>query len=176
MSSTGATIGDLRSSLSSTTATRPPMSSTGATWMLASSKPIGYPSLPIRNFQFRYRPTYPLPLPPPLGPPRSCRHLHSNSDSIFTRSPIPLTHSKPRPVYTAAKSPADWKRNQRDAIITGIGEICGFQLRSFENSYIHENPRTPPIFYISQTVIPFKKTDFGTLRGSIENHNGPKNQ
>ncbi|KAL4574641.1 hypothetical protein LXL04_021477 [Taraxacum kok-saghyz] len=127
MSSTGATIGDLRSSLSSTTATRPPMSSTGATWMLASSKPIGYPSLPIRNFQFRYRPTYPLPLPPPPGPPRSCRHLHSNSDSIFTRSPIPLTHSKPRPVYTAAKSPADWKRNQRDAIITGIGEICGFQ-------------------------------------------------
>ena len=49
------------------------------------------------------RPTYPLPLPPPPGPPRSCRHLHSNSDSIFTRSPIPLTHSKPRPVYTAAK-------------------------------------------------------------------------
>ncbi|KAL4591030.1 hypothetical protein LXL04_003978 [Taraxacum kok-saghyz] len=32
-----------------------------------------------------------------------------------------------------------------------------FMLRSFENSYIPENPRTPPISYISQTVIPFKK-------------------
>ncbi|KAL4591435.1 hypothetical protein LXL04_004400 [Taraxacum kok-saghyz] len=30
-------------------------------------------------------------------------------------------------------------------------------LGSFENSYIPENPRTPPISYISQTVIPFKK-------------------
>ncbi|KAL4568135.1 hypothetical protein LXL04_023737 [Taraxacum kok-saghyz] len=41
------------------------------------------------------------------------------------------------------------------------------KLRSFENSYIPENPRTPPIFYISQTVIPFKKTDFGTLQNSF---------
>ncbi|KAL4574543.1 hypothetical protein LXL04_021376 [Taraxacum kok-saghyz] len=31
------------------------------------------------------------------------------------------------------------------------------QLGSFENSYIPENPRTLPIFYISQIVIPFKK-------------------
>ncbi|KAL4582545.1 hypothetical protein LXL04_007097 [Taraxacum kok-saghyz] len=30
-------------------------------------------------------------------------------------------------------------------------------LGSFENSYIPENPRTPQISYISQTVIPFKK-------------------
>ncbi|KAL4580386.1 hypothetical protein LXL04_016577 [Taraxacum kok-saghyz] len=30
-------------------------------------------------------------------------------------------------------------------------------LGSFENSYIPENPRTPPISYISQTVISFKK-------------------
>ncbi|KAL4582868.1 hypothetical protein LXL04_007429 [Taraxacum kok-saghyz] len=30
-------------------------------------------------------------------------------------------------------------------------------LGSFENSYISENPRTPPISYISQTVISFKK-------------------
>ncbi|KAL4584443.1 hypothetical protein LXL04_009044 [Taraxacum kok-saghyz] len=30
-------------------------------------------------------------------------------------------------------------------------------LGSFENSYIPENPRTPPISYISQIVIPFKK-------------------
>ncbi|KAL4580850.1 hypothetical protein LXL04_017055 [Taraxacum kok-saghyz] len=30
-------------------------------------------------------------------------------------------------------------------------------LGSFENSYIPENPRTPPISYISQTVIPFIK-------------------
>ncbi|KAL4573970.1 hypothetical protein LXL04_020792 [Taraxacum kok-saghyz] len=30
-------------------------------------------------------------------------------------------------------------------------------LGSFENSYIPENPRTSPISYISQTVIPFKK-------------------
>ncbi|KAL4586136.1 hypothetical protein LXL04_010767 [Taraxacum kok-saghyz] len=30
-------------------------------------------------------------------------------------------------------------------------------LGSFENSYIPENPRTPPISYISQTIIPFKK-------------------
>ncbi|KAL4568769.1 hypothetical protein LXL04_024384 [Taraxacum kok-saghyz] len=30
-------------------------------------------------------------------------------------------------------------------------------LGSFENSYIPENPRTPPISDISQTVIPFKK-------------------
>ncbi|KAL4573660.1 hypothetical protein LXL04_020474 [Taraxacum kok-saghyz] len=33
---------------------------------------------------------------------------------------------------------------------------------SFENSYIPENPRTPPISYISKTAISFKKTDFGT--------------
>ncbi|KAL4584194.1 hypothetical protein LXL04_008786 [Taraxacum kok-saghyz] len=32
-----------------------------------------------------------------------------------------------------------------------------YVLGSFENSYIPENPRTPPISYISQTVIPFKK-------------------
>ncbi|KAL4555239.1 hypothetical protein LXL04_037850 [Taraxacum kok-saghyz] len=32
-----------------------------------------------------------------------------------------------------------------------------YMLGSFENSYIPENPRTPPISYISQTVIPFKK-------------------
>ncbi|KAL4577045.1 hypothetical protein LXL04_013146 [Taraxacum kok-saghyz] len=31
------------------------------------------------------------------------------------------------------------------------------EMGSFENSYIPENPRTPPISYISQTVIPFKK-------------------
>ncbi|KAL4573561.1 hypothetical protein LXL04_020371 [Taraxacum kok-saghyz] len=31
------------------------------------------------------------------------------------------------------------------------------ELGSFENSYIPENPRTPPISYISQTVIHFKK-------------------
>ncbi|KAL4572687.1 hypothetical protein LXL04_019469 [Taraxacum kok-saghyz] len=34
-------------------------------------------------------------------------------------------------------------------------------LGSFENSYIPENPRTPPISYISQTVIPFKKPTSG---------------
>ncbi|KAL4569323.1 hypothetical protein LXL04_024959 [Taraxacum kok-saghyz] len=39
-------------------------------------------------------------------------------------------------------------------------------LGSFENSYIPENPRTPPISYISQTVIPIKKTDFGTLQNT----------
>ncbi|KAL4560909.1 hypothetical protein LXL04_033065 [Taraxacum kok-saghyz] len=37
--------------------------------------------------------------------------------------------------------------------ISGIDDVVG----SFENSYIPENPRTPPISYISQTVIPFKK-------------------
>ncbi|KAL4576565.1 hypothetical protein LXL04_012661 [Taraxacum kok-saghyz] len=42
-------------------------------------------------------------------------------------------------------------------------------LGSFENSYIPENPRTPSISYISQTVIPFKKTDFGTLQ-NVHNH------
>ncbi|KAL4590839.1 hypothetical protein LXL04_003782 [Taraxacum kok-saghyz] len=36
-------------------------------------------------------------------------------------------------------------------------EFVYYMLRSFENSYIPENPRTPPISYISQTVIPFKK-------------------
>ncbi|KAL4573982.1 hypothetical protein LXL04_020804 [Taraxacum kok-saghyz] len=36
-------------------------------------------------------------------------------------------------------------------------EKSGCYMGSFENSYIPENPRTPPIFYISQTVIPFKK-------------------
>ncbi|KAL4579089.1 hypothetical protein LXL04_015224 [Taraxacum kok-saghyz] len=38
----------------------------------------------------------------------------------------------------------------------------------FENSYIPENPRTPSISYISQTVIPFKKTDFGTIQKVFE--------
>ncbi|KAL4570476.1 hypothetical protein LXL04_026131 [Taraxacum kok-saghyz] len=39
----------------------------------------------------------------------------------------------------------------------GVGGVLG----SFENSYIPENPRTPPISYISQTVIPFKKPTSG---------------
>ncbi|KAL4559414.1 hypothetical protein LXL04_031552 [Taraxacum kok-saghyz] len=39
-----------------------------------------------------------------------------------------------------------------------------FRLGSFENSYIPENPRTPPISYISQTVIPFKKPTSGTSK------------
>ncbi|KAL4555950.1 hypothetical protein LXL04_038584 [Taraxacum kok-saghyz] len=34
-------------------------------------------------------------------------------------------------------------------------------LGSFENSYIPENLRTPPISYISETVIPFKKPTSG---------------
>ncbi|KAL4569246.1 hypothetical protein LXL04_024882 [Taraxacum kok-saghyz] len=38
------------------------------------------------------------------------------------------------------------------------------QLRSFENSYIPENPRTPPISYISQTVIHFKKPTLGLFK------------
>ncbi|KAL4592127.1 hypothetical protein LXL04_005112 [Taraxacum kok-saghyz] len=57
--------------------------------------------------------------------------------------------------------------------ITKIGGVLGFSgiyefskdpntiyiysVGSFENSYIPENPRTPLISYISQTVIPFKK-------------------
>ncbi|KAL4580131.1 hypothetical protein LXL04_016312 [Taraxacum kok-saghyz] len=35
---------------------------------------------------------------------------------------------------------------------------------SFENSYIPKNPRTYSIFYISQTVIPFKKSTSGPLK------------
>ncbi|KAL4584235.1 hypothetical protein LXL04_008829 [Taraxacum kok-saghyz] len=38
------------------------------------------------------------------------------------------------------------------------------ELRYFENSYIPENPRTPPISYISQTVIPFKKPTSGLFK------------
>ncbi|KAL4566029.1 hypothetical protein LXL04_030138 [Taraxacum kok-saghyz] len=37
------------------------------------------------------------------------------------------------------------------------GDMDSGMLGSFENSYIPENPRTPPISYISQTVISFKK-------------------
>ncbi|KAL4578750.1 hypothetical protein LXL04_014881 [Taraxacum kok-saghyz] len=41
------------------------------------------------------------------------------------------------------------------------------ELRSFENSYIFENPRTPPISYISQTVITFKKPTLGSSKTFI---------
>ncbi|KAL4590181.1 hypothetical protein LXL04_003105 [Taraxacum kok-saghyz] len=41
------------------------------------------------------------------------------------------------------------------------------ELGSFENSYIPENPRTPPISYISQTVIPFKKPTSGPSKTFI---------
>ncbi|KAL4591963.1 hypothetical protein LXL04_004940 [Taraxacum kok-saghyz] len=41
------------------------------------------------------------------------------------------------------------------------GALLSAQHISFENSYIPENPRTPPISYISQTVIPFKKSTSG---------------
>ncbi|KAL4555430.1 hypothetical protein LXL04_038049 [Taraxacum kok-saghyz] len=37
-------------------------------------------------------------------------------------------------------------------------------LGTFENPYIPENPRTPPISYISQTVIPFKKPTSGLFK------------
>ncbi|KAL4581738.1 hypothetical protein LXL04_006266 [Taraxacum kok-saghyz] len=40
-------------------------------------------------------------------------------------------------------------------------------LGSFENSYIPGNPRTPPISYISQTVIPFKKPTLGPSKTFI---------
>ncbi|KAL4589597.1 hypothetical protein LXL04_002505 [Taraxacum kok-saghyz] len=53
------------------------------------------------------------------------------------------------------------------SLIAGFKKVWGPALfGSFENSYIPENPRTPPISYISQTVIPFKKTDFGTLQNA----------
>ncbi|KAL4573250.1 hypothetical protein LXL04_020049 [Taraxacum kok-saghyz] len=45
---------------------------------------------------------------------------------------------------------------------------------SFENSYIPENPRTPSISYISQTVIPFKKTNFVTLQNVNNQYNSLK--
>ncbi|KAL4591048.1 hypothetical protein LXL04_003996 [Taraxacum kok-saghyz] len=41
-------------------------------------------------------------------------------------------------------------------------------LGSFENSYIPENPRTPPISYISQTVIPFKKPTSGLSKTVLQ--------
>ncbi|KAL4592482.1 hypothetical protein LXL04_005479 [Taraxacum kok-saghyz] len=41
------------------------------------------------------------------------------------------------------------------------------ELGSFENSYIPENPRTPPISYISQTVISFKKPTSGPSKTFI---------
>ncbi|KAL4580967.1 hypothetical protein LXL04_017173 [Taraxacum kok-saghyz] len=46
---------------------------------------------------------------------------------------------------------------QRIVMIKNVLEGSEVVLGSFENSYIPENPRTPPISYISQTVIPFKK-------------------
>ncbi|KAL4581735.1 hypothetical protein LXL04_006263 [Taraxacum kok-saghyz] len=53
---------------------------------------------------------------------------------------------------------------RRDAIIEQYHRYSG---RSFENSYIPENPRTTPISYISQTVILFKKQTSGPSKTFI---------
>ncbi|KAL4580290.1 hypothetical protein LXL04_016478 [Taraxacum kok-saghyz] len=45
--------------------------------------------------------------------------------------------------------------------------VIDIVLGSFENSYIPENPRTPPISYISQTVIPLKKPTSGLSKTFI---------
>ncbi|KAL4560294.1 hypothetical protein LXL04_032444 [Taraxacum kok-saghyz] len=45
-----------------------------------------------------------------------------------------------------------------------VGFSKKLTLGSFENSYIPENPRTPPISYISQTVILFKKPNSGLFK------------
>ncbi|KAL4567239.1 hypothetical protein LXL04_022816 [Taraxacum kok-saghyz] len=49
-----------------------------------------------------------------------------------------------------------------------VGFFKGITLGSFENSYIPENSRTPPISYISQTVIPFKKPTSGLFKTSFK--------
>ncbi|KAL4583459.1 hypothetical protein LXL04_008032 [Taraxacum kok-saghyz] len=55
-------------------------------------------------------------------------------------------------------SPRFPKRNHSpNKTVAGASRGYPTMLGSFENSYIPENPRTPPISYISQTVIPFKK-------------------
>ncbi|KAL4564618.1 hypothetical protein LXL04_028684 [Taraxacum kok-saghyz] len=51
----------------------------------------------------------------------------------------------------------DIESNNKDANKASRERERERELRSFENSYIPENPRTPPISYISQTVNPFKK-------------------
>ncbi|KAL4590186.1 hypothetical protein LXL04_003111 [Taraxacum kok-saghyz] len=53
----------------------------------------------------------------------------------------------------------DFSKRNHSPNKTAAGASRGYptMLGSFDNSYIPENPRTPPISYISQTVIPFKK-------------------
>ncbi|KAL4592792.1 hypothetical protein LXL04_005797 [Taraxacum kok-saghyz] len=59
------------------------------------------------------------------------------------------------------KMKCDWSsRVLRNLLVLKITQSY-IVLGSFENSYISENPRTPPISYISQTVIPFKKPTSG---------------
>ncbi|KAL4568760.1 hypothetical protein LXL04_024375 [Taraxacum kok-saghyz] len=89
-------------------------------------------------------------------PPRA----HGAVCTPVARGPCPRPHHEElvAPTPNALKS-SMWTK--KDKLLTNqirsMEKLKTIVLGSFENSYIPENPRTPPISYISQTVIPFKK-------------------
>ncbi|KAL4587976.1 hypothetical protein LXL04_000853 [Taraxacum kok-saghyz] len=88
-----------------------------------------------------------------------------NSGDAFNRAPLwTVDRLQKSPAKINPKSFTEIQEREREREREREKE-----LGSFENSYIPENTRTPPISYISQTVITFKKPTSGLFKTYLSN-------